>query len=394
MCSKIPRISVAILAGLFLLMPFLLISSCGGGGGGGGGNQGHTLTADGFEKKWDFLTGQSIISSPALASDGTVYIGSNDNYLYALYPNGDLRWKFKTDETAGAHETEGNVFSSPAVGSDGTIYMGSRDTHLYAINPDGSYKWSYPTGDKIFSSPAIDPNSGIIYVGSNDGKLYALYPDGREKWSAELGGWVSSPAVGPDHVIYVGSGQVDWFNPPRSVGSLYAVNPADGHIEWSREISIFSRPAVDSHGIVYAGSTDGRIYALDSSDDGSIVWKYTTGGPVISSPVLGPFGIVYVGSDDAKLYALNPDGSLLWFAAAGDKIRSSAAVGRDGIIYIGCNDRNLYAFAGHGHEGVQKGTFPTFGKVTSIPLIGKDSTIYFGGQDGKVYAVEGIINPS
>ena len=41
-----------------------------------------------------------------------------------------------------AFETGDRVFSSPAIGSDGTIYVGSIDNNLYAINPDSSKKLS------------------------------------------------------------------------------------------------------------------------------------------------------------------------------------------------------------------------------------------------------------
>ena len=74
------------------------------------------------------------------------------------------------------------VTSSPAIGSDGTIYVGSSDNNLYAINPDGSKKWAFKTGDYVDSSPAIG-SDGTIYVGSNDSYLYAINPDGSKKWA-------------------------------------------------------------------------------------------------------------------------------------------------------------------------------------------------------------------
>ena len=40
------------------------------------------------------------------------------------------------------------MHSSPAIGRDGTIYVGSLDNSLYAINPDGSQKWEFETGDE------------------------------------------------------------------------------------------------------------------------------------------------------------------------------------------------------------------------------------------------------
>ena len=45
--------------------------------------------------------------------------------------SGSLKWKYKTDDF---------IESSPAIDSNGTIYVGSYDNHLYAINPDGSLK--------------------------------------------------------------------------------------------------------------------------------------------------------------------------------------------------------------------------------------------------------------
>ena len=36
---------------------------------------------------------------------------------------------------------EGIVTSSPTVGDDGTIYIGSMDEQLYAITPDGKKAW-------------------------------------------------------------------------------------------------------------------------------------------------------------------------------------------------------------------------------------------------------------
>jgi outer membrane protein assembly factor BamB len=89
--------------------------------------------------------------------------------LFAINPNGTLQWDYTTGSS---------VKSSPAIGADGTIYVGSIDTNLYAINPNGTKKWVYTTGGSVDSSPAI-ASDGTIYVGSEDHKLYALY--GRSK---------------------------------------------------------------------------------------------------------------------------------------------------------------------------------------------------------------------
>ena len=130
------------------------------------------------EQLWAFFpTRGYIYSSPAIGSDGTIYIGSSDDNLYALNPDGTEQWAFAT----------GNwINSSPAIGSDGTIYVGSEDANLYAINPDGTQKWAFPTGNGIISSPAIGAD-GTIYIGSYDDHLYAVNPDGTQKWAFPTG---------------------------------------------------------------------------------------------------------------------------------------------------------------------------------------------------------------
>ena len=77
---------------------------------------------------WEFETGDEVWSSPAIGSDGTVYVGSYDNKLYAVDGKSGVKlWEF---------ETRGGVNSSPAIGSDGTVYVGAGYNKLYAIKSD------------------------------------------------------------------------------------------------------------------------------------------------------------------------------------------------------------------------------------------------------------------
>ena len=47
----------------------------------------------------------------------------------------------------------------------GTIYLASEDMKLYALKPDGTLKWKLTDNDEIGSSPTIG-GDGTIYVGS------------------------------------------------------------------------------------------------------------------------------------------------------------------------------------------------------------------------------------
>ena len=235
--------------------------------------------------------------------------------------------------------------------------------------------WSGVTGGPICSSPAIGAD-GTVYVGSSDNNLYAINPDGSLKWTYTTGYEVdSSPAIGADGTVYVGSCDC----------RLYAINP-DGSLKWSYPTGdyVSSSPAIVADGTVYVGSYDHKLYAINS--DGSLKWAFTTGNWVVSSPAIGADGTVYVGSMDNNLYAINPDGTLQWSYAMGSlsPVYSSPAIGADGTVYVGSNDHKLYAI---NPDGSLKWSYTTESTVYSSPAIGADGTVYVGSLDGKLYAI-------
>jgi outer membrane protein assembly factor BamB len=183
-------------------------------------------TADGSER-WRFpllAENNEITSSPTVDTKGTanpnddvIYVGDDDNYVYALkpaarladpnpaapFPLGAGEWRFRTN---------GEIESSAAVDpDDGTIYIGSDDSNVWAINPNGTEKWRFPTGANVESTPIVDLD-GTIYIGSLDGNLYAINPDGSQKWFFPTGGPVpSSPALGEAGFIHFGSNDTNAY---------------------------------------------------------------------------------------------------------------------------------------------------------------------------------------
>ena len=264
--------------------------------------------------------------------------------------------------------------SSPAIGSNGTIYLGTFHEKLWAVNPRGVALWTFKTGSEIRSSPAIGAD-GTIYFGCRDRKFYAVSPAGKMKWAYTTGGWVdSSPAVAREGTVYFGS----WDR------HFYALNP-DGTVKWrfATDGEIDSSPAVGADGTVYFGSHDKRFYAL--APDGKKRWEYVTGGQIISSPALDGEGGVYFTSVDGFFHALNEDGTLRWQLRTGGCTRSSPVIGTDGTIYVGVNNS---AWAIH-PAGTNLWIEPMSGSVEAAPVVVADAVYVFDRAEVRALDAEG-----
>jgi outer membrane protein assembly factor BamB len=335
-----------------------------------------TVEVSPFALAWSVETGGGP-SSPAISEDGTVYVGSLDHGVYAVGPDGTLRWRF---------ETGWAVPWAPAIGSDGTIYIGSGDGNLYALAPDGTPRWSYQVvSNQWFGTPSI-ASDGTIYIGLSIGAvgaddLMALNSNGTLKWSIDIGSSVlSSPALAADGTLYVGTGMAS----ADSLG-VKALNE-DGTVVWGLKTgaTVFSSPALGTDGTVYVGSDDGGVYALGA--DGSLKWRFETGARVQASPALGSDGTIYVGSQSERLYALNPDGTLQW-AFSGGAFNSSPALAEDGTILVGSGDEYLYAI---NPAGALYWRFKADGGIQASPAIDSDGTVYISSirsDGGTLYAI-------
>ena len=306
--------------------------------------------------KWRYPARDGIFSSAAIAPDGTIYFASFDGFLYALEDAdnyGSFKWKSSLGTT---------LYSSPAVGSDGTVYSGSLNFRMYAWTSSGALKWSYRTDWCVFSSPAIGPG-GELYFGSKDENLYALedfVSYGKLRWKCSAGTFFdghymdSSPAIGSDGTIYVGTDPYGGGGrDPMPVDSVFfAVNP-NGTVKWKfpMDDGAESSPAVGPDGTIYVGSFDGYMYAIkDEGDAGVLKWKFLTRAAIDGSPAVDGCGVVYFGSRDSTLYAVNPDGSLRWSLPTGGEIESSPSIDRNGTLYVGSFDGRLYAIGTEGPD--------------------------------------------
>jgi uncharacterized repeat protein (TIGR01451 family) len=261
--------------------------------------------------KWNISGAAStdIENAPTISSDGTIYFSMADKdqtntYLYSVNPDSTINWMFPlyTDPAnLGVVPT-----TCPAIGPDGTIYLTTQimdgtsqnDSNLFAINPNGTLKWKYNFYLSSQSSPVIGKDGTIYFGADSEGStayFYAINPDGKQKWNFTTGNSIStSPALASDGTIYFGS-----FD-----GFFYALNP-DGTLKWKfntsemKDGTASTSPVIGSDGTIYFGcfSNDfGRSYFYALNPDGTVKWRYLAKGTIESNPAIAKDGTLYFGS--------------------------------------------------------------------------------------------------
>lgn len=237
-------------------------------------------------------------------------------------------------------------FVRPAIGSDGTVYSIDAFSHLYALAPDGGLKWLVRgAGDK---GVAVGPDE-TIYVAS-EGFIKAYHPDGTEKWT-----FVQNPraficlgvSVGPDGNIY-------------SVGTqglgVFSLTPS-GTLRWTNP-EFYDRYIVDYAEIVFGpnGATD-QLYFFANNHlrairlDGTSVFANSSGLIAQLKPGLQPV-VAPDGSVHTVLWSYTPNGNLLWFFQTPYpyNVFTAADIGTDGVHYFVQNLSQLFALNPNGSE--------------------------------------------
>lgn len=175
----------------------------------------------------------------------------------------------------------------------------------------------------------------VVYVTDNNGKVWKEYKDYQwaggnvsTRWIFETEDMIQSTPTYHNGVVYVGSED----------GSIYAINDEDGTLKWKYNTgeTIISKPAMYegiNSNIVMVGSSDKKLYALDS-DTGNVQWFYETEGSVLSDPLVYGNNVCF-GSGDGYIYCVDiTNGTLKWRYKTNGLMRQRPIVHND----------TLYAF--------------------------------------------------
>ncbi len=123
---------------------------------------------------------------------------------------------------------------------------------------------------------------------------------------------------------------------------------------------------------------------LFSFENPEILWRYTTGGRIITPPVEGSDGTVYFCSEDRFLYALNDVGELKWRTDIKDRITETLSIGFDGTIYVG-SKRDYFIAVNNKGEIIWK--IKLKGSPVGAPAILTNGSLFIATNDGWFYSI-------
>ena len=196
---------------------------------------------------------------------------------------------------------------------------------------------------------------------------------GKKVWSFGTGNIIESPVVVANGVVYFGS----------TDNNVYAVNAHNGDRVWSYGAGDAVQTGIAvAGGAVYASSFEGDLFSLDASS-GTKIWSYPAQS-VSAASVAVADGTVYTSGLGAIIVALSvSNGTKKWdLGQDGEGMRGIALAGH--VVYLGTSGGDVYAL--HGGGGKVIWSFPANGEITSGVAFA-DGVVYAGSFGQSIYAL-------
>ncbi len=343
-------------------------------------------------EKWSYQLGNQMDSSSPTVSNGIVYIGDEENTVYALdAASGHVIWFNQLGKYTDIHQaTSSGIVPSPVV-MNGIVYANSQNNYLYALDArTGRNLWSSEMPYVAMSTPVVA--NGIVYIGTEDGTLYAFDAvSGRKIWSVQKQNFYFinvSPAVDKG-VIYVAGFE----------GEVYTLDAVSGREKWDSLIKgsdAGSYSPVVVNGTVYITTISGQLAALDAIT-GREKWSSSQVGGFTSSPVVVG-NTIYVYSYAGVFAWDTASDHIRWFHSMSGAGTLSAPAVVNGTVYVGTANRAVAANGGirfqsddtlyalDAASGSEQWFYQLGGGSDSTPAV-SNGVVYAGADNGTLYAL-------
>jgi outer membrane protein assembly factor BamB len=243
--------------------------------------------------------------------------------------------------------------------------------------------WIHPLGAPTWGSPVVAGN--LVFVGTKDGKFHAVRAsDGTNAWT-----WIGKNSIDGRAVL---DEERVYFIDARM--NLVALDRHGGALRWSvalHDEKLAGKPAPDNptfnhrtatplllDGVIYAGSSDGGLYALDAAT-GRELWRHNAKSPVFSGISVRNAATLMFGCVDGSVVLLDRRNQteLLRVKTGGGVVTTPLAVGNR--LIVGSRDYMLYAF--NLDDGASAWRYSYwFSWIESTPVL-VDGMVYVGASD-------------
>jgi subtilisin family serine protease len=224
-----------------------------------------------------------------MGGDGAVYLTGENRQIFALRA-GALAYRFTTS---------GRILAQPALAGDQRLFVAAEDRTLYALAPDGAVRFQFrPPGGTFQTSPVLSPDEQQVYVAAKERALYAVHTQsGVQQWATMTAGdLLAGPAVDQAGYIHLGN----------TAGGYQIFTPAGKELSaFTGWAAITQRPALAADGralVNTGGNTLRGLTLLPNRWDGRPdvqptanrrVWRLAnpvaidTGADLLHRPLLG-----------------------------------------------------------------------------------------------------------
>jgi outer membrane protein assembly factor BamB len=257
----------------------------------------------------------------------------------------------------------------------------------------GGAFWAFQTGKGVFSSPVVGAD-GTVYVGSADRTFYAINPDGTLKWKLLTGEIIDSAALLDDRGhVYFGSGDSKLRALDAQTGSVLWTMQADDPSVNQAFINWFEgNVGIGPGGDLYVPNDNFFVYAVDR-DTGAAKWKLRMPDQTWSLPAVDPAsGALFVGNNNMvallgdNTFCVTPDGHVSWSTVSMGTVAASPMLTKAGDAVVGSFDGYVYDYAQA--DGAVRWKFATRDHVYASAAREPDGTIVAASADGTIYGLD------
>ena len=219
-------------------------------------------------EEWKQRVSGGIIGAPVFY-EGIVIVTTDVGKIYCFDgQTGEKIWSYETEGAKKTNGKEKSIWSTPVV-ENGVVYVGSMDQFFYALSIDPGMSaserllWKFKTNGAIVSKALLVKD--LVIFGSFDRNLYALDKTERGKlvWTFKSDNLIWAAPVSDGETVYAAASDGKVYSLP-----LYR-SPGEP-VHWTQDLlePVFSDPILTDEGLVIA--TDKGTVSLVDQIDGSV----------------------------------------------------------------------------------------------------------------------------